>query len=130
MKMKIRLEPGDRNLSGATTLGQSRPGSDGNEMVLYIPQSSNITATSSLDCLMSYSGYSLREGSYPLQKRVRFILQLLKTFLKTNESVIVTKRAFSAHLMLRWFDTVPNRKSILQLVEIFRREDTIWRMLF
>ena len=31
-------------LSGATTPGQSGPGSDGNEGVLHIPQSSNITA--------------------------------------------------------------------------------------
>ena len=29
--------PIDRTLSGATTPGQSRPGSDGNEGVLYIP---------------------------------------------------------------------------------------------
>ena len=28
----------DRTLSGATTLGQSEPGSDGNEEVLRIPQ--------------------------------------------------------------------------------------------
>ena len=34
--------PIDRTLSGATTLGQSGPGSDGNEGVLCIPQSSSI----------------------------------------------------------------------------------------
>ena len=32
-------------LSGATTLEQSEPGSDGNEVVLRIPQSSSSTAT-------------------------------------------------------------------------------------
>ena len=35
----------DRTLSGATTPGQSGPGSDGNEGVLHIPQSSSITGS-------------------------------------------------------------------------------------
>ena len=50
-------------LSGATTPGQSGPGSDGNKGILCIPQSSSITGTSALDCLVSYPGYSL-VGSY------------------------------------------------------------------
>ena len=54
----------DRTLSGATTLSQSEPGSEGNEGVLRIPQSSNIIGTSASDCLVSCPGYSLRE-SYP-----------------------------------------------------------------
>ena len=41
----------DRTLSGAITLGQSRPGGDGNEEVFRIPQSSSITGTSPSDCL-------------------------------------------------------------------------------
>ena len=36
---------------------QSGPGSDGNEELLRIPQSSSITGTSASDCLV--------EGSYP-----------------------------------------------------------------
>ena len=40
----------DRALSGTTTPGQSRPGSNDNEGVLRIPQSSSITETSPLDC--------------------------------------------------------------------------------
>ena len=40
----------DRALSVATTLGQSGPGSDGNDGVLRIPQSSSITGTSPSDC--------------------------------------------------------------------------------
>ena len=52
-------------LSGATILGQSRPGSNGNEGVLHIPQSSSITGTSPSDCLVSYQGHLLGEGSYP-----------------------------------------------------------------
>ena len=52
-------------LSGATTPGQSGPGSDGNERVLRIPQSSSIAGTSTSDCLVSYPGHSLEGGSYP-----------------------------------------------------------------
>ena len=54
----------DRTLSGATTLGQSGPGSNGNEGVLRIPQSYSLTGTSSSDCLVLYSGPSSR-GSHP-----------------------------------------------------------------
>ena len=54
----------DRILSGATTLGQSAPGSDGNEEVLRIPRSSRITETSRSNCLVSNLGYLLGE-SYP-----------------------------------------------------------------
>ena len=45
----------DRTLSGATTMGQSEPGSDVNEWVLRIPQSSSITGISTSDCLVSYT---------------------------------------------------------------------------
>ena len=37
----------------------SGPGSDDNEGVLHIPQSSMITGTSPSDCLVSYLGHSL-----------------------------------------------------------------------
>ena len=57
--------PRHRALSGATTLSQNRPGSDANEGVLRIPQSFSIIWTSLLDCLVSYPGHSLGEGSYP-----------------------------------------------------------------
>ena len=56
--------PIDRTLSGATTPGQSGPGSDGNEGVLRIPQNFSITGTSPSDCLVLYPGHSL-VGSYP-----------------------------------------------------------------
>ena len=51
-------------LSGATSPGQSGPGSDGNEGMFCILQSSSITGTSPSVCLVSYPGYSLRR-SYP-----------------------------------------------------------------
>ena len=46
------MGPIDWNLSGATTLGKCRPGSDGNEEGLQIPQSSDIIGASSSDCLL------------------------------------------------------------------------------
>ena len=46
--------PIDKTLSDATTLGKSGPGSNGNEGVLHIPQSSSITGTLQSDCLVSY----------------------------------------------------------------------------
>ena len=52
----------DRTLSGVTTPGQSGPGSDGNEGMLCIPQSSSITRPSALDCLVSYAVHSLGES--------------------------------------------------------------------
>ena len=54
----------DRTLLGATTLGQSGPGSHSNEGVLHILQISKAGASPS-DGLMSYPGHSLMgEGSY------------------------------------------------------------------
>ena len=44
------------------TLGQSGPGSNGNEGVLRIPQSPSITGTSPTHCLVSYTGHSLGGG--------------------------------------------------------------------
>ena len=51
----------DWTLSGDTTVVQSGPGSNGNEGVLYIPQSSRARVLPS-DCLMSYL---FGEVSYP-----------------------------------------------------------------
>ena len=45
--------PIDKTLSGSATPDQSRPGSDDNEGVLSIPQSSSITRASPSDCLES-----------------------------------------------------------------------------
>ena len=58
------ISPVDRALTGATTPGQSGPGSDGDEEVLCIPQSFSITKASSSDGLVSYPGHSFEE-SYP-----------------------------------------------------------------
>ena len=58
--------PIDRALSGATTPGQNGPGSDGNEGVLCIPQSSKIIGTSQSERLVSYLGHSFGYGVLPL----------------------------------------------------------------
>ena len=60
--------PIDRTLSDAATPGQSGPGSDANEGVLHIPQSSSTAGTSPSDCSVSYPGHSLmyRRGVLPL----------------------------------------------------------------
>ena len=46
--------PIDRTLSDATTPGQSETGSNGNERLLCIPQSSSMTGNSPSDYLVSY----------------------------------------------------------------------------
>ena len=58
------IRPINRTLSDATTPGKSGPGSNGNERVLCISQSSSITEASLSDYLMSYLGHLLGE-SYP-----------------------------------------------------------------
>ena len=61
------ISPINRNQSCATTPGLCEPGSDGNEGILCISQSSSITGASPSDCLMSYPGQSLVEF-YPTAK--------------------------------------------------------------
>ena len=58
--------PIDRTLSGAIIPGQSGPGSNGNEGVLHIIQSSSLSGASPSDCLVSYTGYALVRGLTPL----------------------------------------------------------------
>ena len=65
----------DRILSGATTLGQSWPRSDGNEAMFCIPQSSSIIGISPSDCLVSYQDTRWEEGLTPQQSGSRYILQ-------------------------------------------------------
>ena len=55
--------PIDKTLSGATSPGQSEPGSYGNEGIIRIPKSSSIAGISPTDYLLSYRGHSLW-GSY------------------------------------------------------------------
>ena len=52
----------DKILLAATTLDQSVPGSDNNEGIHCISQSSSITEAAPSDCLVSYLGHALRES--------------------------------------------------------------------
>ena len=54
--------PIDRTLAGDTTPGLSGSGSNYNEGVLHIPQSSK-TGASTSNCLVSYGGHSLVGGA-------------------------------------------------------------------
>ena len=65
----------DRNSWRASTLGHSGLGSNGDEGAPHIPQSSSITGTSPLDCLISYPGFSLVEGLKRLKRCSRSFLQ-------------------------------------------------------
>ena len=64
--------PIHRTLSDATTLSQSRPGSNGIEEVLHIPQSSSITEASPSDCLASYPEQSWKESN-PLPAEMQWV---------------------------------------------------------
>ena len=68
------IQPIDKALSGATTQGQRGPGSNDNEVVLHIPQSSSITETLPSDCLVSYPGHSLGGVLASLQRCNQYIL--------------------------------------------------------
>ena len=64
----------DRALSGATTLGQSGPGSDGNEGVLHIPKAPALLEPHHQIVLCHIQ--DTRCGSLtPLQRSSRYILQ-------------------------------------------------------
>ena len=67
-------------LTSTTTLDQIEPGSNGNERLLHIPQSSR-TGTLPSDGLVSYPGYSLGGGVLwdlaPLQRFSQHIVQPL-----------------------------------------------------
>ena len=54
----------DHILSGATTPGQSEPGSNGSDGVLCIFQCSSITGAVPSDCLVFNPGHLLKEVSY------------------------------------------------------------------
>ena len=64
------ISPIDRNLTDATTPGQSELGSDGNEGITRIPQSSSISGTSPSDCFVSYPEHSLRCSRCILQPQL------------------------------------------------------------
>ena len=79
-----------RALLSATTPGQSEPGSDGNEGVLHIPQSSRITGTSPSDCLVSYQD-TQRKSLTPQPKLTGQYTVKYKKFIQINQFSISTQ---------------------------------------
>ena len=69
--------PVEKTLLSATTTGKSEPGSDGNERLLRIPQSSSINTTSPSDCLVSYQDTRCWRGVIPQQRSSWCILRIL-----------------------------------------------------
>ena len=67
--------PIDRTLSGATTPGQNGPGSDGNEGVLRMHQSTWDYWNLTIRLLVSYPGHKLGGGLTPLKRSSWCILQ-------------------------------------------------------
>ena len=79
----------DRTLSGATIPSQSGPGSNGNEGVLSILQSPNITGTSPSDRLVSYPGQLLGgKGVLPLCREAVGVFYSLNRLGKQNQERI------------------------------------------
>ena len=83
-------------LSSATTPSQSGAGSDSNEGVHRIPESSGITEASPSDCLVSYAGHSLGEyyfsaklvySAAPDNRVIFFFCIFLEDFLSVFSSV-------------------------------------------
>ena len=60
----VHIWPRGWALSGATIPDQSGPGSDGDEGVFHIPQSSSIPGTPPSYCLVLFSGHSLGGRSH------------------------------------------------------------------
>ena len=71
----VLFDPQIGHLSSANTPGQSGPRSKGNEGVLHIPQSSNITGTLPSDCFVSYPGHLMRGSLTPQQRCSQCIRQ-------------------------------------------------------
>ena len=97
-------------LSGATTQDLSWAGSDRNEGVLGIPQSSSITGTSPLEFLVSYLRHSsVMRGSYSSAK---------------VQSVYSTESADRAKAtQKRYYGKTQNRGKIMEFINIIAKNN-------
>ena len=84
--------------------GQSGAGSDGNEEVLHIPQSFNITRTTPYDALVSFLGHSLGWGPYPsVEKELAYSTAPAKSLcqvLETKYGDQIPMLNFNLHIFL------------------------------
>ena len=115
--------PQNRTLLGATTSGQSGPGSNDNEGILYIPQISK-TRSSPSDGLMSYEEHSFGGGSAVLllcwdTVSVFYSPSQLGCYsLVSDCSMSISRKYFNSFIMSVCFISVNNKYSICQYVEI------------
>ena len=117
------IRPIDRTLSGATTLDQSGLGSDDNEEVLRIPQSSSLTEASPSDCLVSYPRHLLGE-SYSSAE-----IQSVYSAAPTDWAKVVWKTNCCLGLLFPWYqDSSWDGKSAIQLsiVLVLQQELPEW----
>ena len=110
----------DRTLSGATTPGQSKPGSDGYKGVLYIPHSSSIIRTSPSDRLVSYTGHSLWESYFSVEKQlVYFTVQADRARLDSLEETYTSAETQSVYSTVH--TDYSNNERIIFWVQCSRR---------
>ena len=114
----------DRTLSGATTTSQSGHGSDSNEQVLRILQSSSVTEASPSDCLVSYPGHSL-VGGLPLCREAVGVF-----YGSSQMGHVITEVVLSPLLCLSQFSS---RRSVSFLfspdtdpIQIMKNESRLW----
>ena len=81
--LNCSILPIDGILISTTTPGQSRPGSNSNEEMLYIPQNSWTEASLSDDSV-SYPAHLLGEGSYSMEK-----IQLMYSTAPANKALSI-----------------------------------------
>ena len=114
--------PIDRTLSYAISPGQGKPGSDGNERVLGIPQSSSITGASMSDCHIR-----IHVGGvfFSRQRCSRCVLQLQPNvpYLCLHECVCISVQSLNFHstrTSLMPTDDLRLRCSALLVQRLFR----------
>ena len=102
--------PIHRTLSSSTTLGQSGLGSNGNEGVLHIPQSSIISGASASDSLVSCPGHSFAGRVTPQQRFNRYILQpqpiRLSLFFENASWVLIFIICYVFHRIWQCFNSL------------------------
>ena len=89
------------------------PGSNGNEGVLCIPQSSSITGTPPWDCLDSYPGNSLGHLT-PLQRCSQCILQPEPTGQYTE---LMSKQLYLRKFSLAWVNTLDVKIVLIRAIQ-------------
>ena len=121
--MNISIWPIEETLTGTTTLGLSRPGSNDNEGYYTFPQSSRTEASPS-DSLVIYPGHSLGMGSYSSAEMLTGLKD--KFILKLEFFIYKQKIAIESHLHSLTMKIQKNIHILINL-NIAEWEKKIWR---